>query len=245
MDHKRSPSDNPWILALSVISGCLAIVIFFTGIDSIPTLLDYLSSLTKSSLPTQLPSASFTNDCISSDIWLASSSTSHRETKDKCLDLSDSGIIASNGDLVINVQSEVPKISTIYMPLSETSIIKFNLRIDRFSSGENGNIAFGIGGESCTITNGEFIFYRSTDSKIYTVSGFSALEYGDTLSKYKLGSTDSLEFHRNNSTIEIYLNEIKVETGITSTNKPTFCISYRFPEYAHLNAVVSNFSIGK
>ena len=161
------------------------------------------------------------------------------------MDLSESGIFSSNGDLLINIQSDAPRIATIYLPMAEKDVVKFDVRIDKFKPTQNGNLAFGFGGEECKITDGEFIFYRSANSVLYVVSGVSALEFGDTLEKYTLGSTDSLEFRLNKLNFEIYHNDIIAKTGIVSVSKPTFCISYRFPEYVDLTSVISNFSIEK
>lgn len=195
--------------------------------------------------PPATSSRVFGDGCISPTTWLTSTSTQYRLTKDNCLDLSENGIFASNGDLVINIQSETPRVSTIYMPIQETKNIKFNVRIDKFNSAENGNIAFGISGKECKITDGEFIFYRSSDSKIFQISGFSALEYGDTLGKYDIGSTDSFEFNFDKSTFEFYLNGLKVKNGIIQTSESTFCISYRFPEHVYLSSVITDFYIEK
>lgn len=194
-------------------------------------------------LPSQLPTSTiYFEDCLSADIWTTTSPNS-RTTKDNCVDVSANGFSTLDNNLLINIQNGSPKTSMLYMPAPETGIIKMNVKIDTFQLGENGNLAIGLSNSTCKITEGEFIFYRSSDSKIFTIYGTTALDYGNTLSRYTLGSIDTVEFHVNKSAFEIYVNNVKAGSGYMTTNTPTFCVGYRFPYAFNLVSVISNFSI--
>lgn len=130
------------------------------------------------------------------------------------------------------------------MSVLETSSIKFDVKIDNFATGENNNLAFGVGTSDGWLTAGEFIFYRLTESKIYVVQGTSVVEYGrDTINNYKIGSVDTLEFQLNKLSFDIYLNGAKVASNLALPDSPFFWIGYRVAENAKINAVISNFSI--
>lgn len=188
------------------------------------------------------PITYFEKDCLSANIW-ASTSTNSVITNNNCIDLSANGFTTFDNNLIINIQNGSPKTSMLYMSAPETGVIKLNVKIDTFLIGDNGNLAIGLSGPTCKITEGQFIFYRSSDSKLFTIYGNTALDYGDTVSRYTLNTIDALEFHVNKSAFDIFVNNAKVASGYTSTNTPTFCIGYRFPYNFNLVSVISNFSI--
>lgn len=198
---------------------------------------------------TPLPTSAsfFENDCINSDIWTPTPLSKSRKIAGNCWDLSDNGFKVADENLFIVLQNDPPASGTMSMSAPQTGSIKFDVKIDNFTAGENNNnLAFGIGTSGGWLTTGEFIFYRPTASKIFVVQGTSVVEYGrDTINNYKFGSTDTLEFQFNKLSFDIYLNGAKVASGLTLPDSPIFWIGYRLAENSKMNAVISNFSVQK
>jgi len=188
------------------------------------------------------PITYFEKDCLSADIW-TSTSTNSVITKNNCVDASADGFTTFDNNLVINVQNGSPKTSMLYMSAPESGTIKLNVKTDTFLIGDNGNLAIGLSNPTCKITEGKFIFYRSSDSKLFTIFGNTALDYGNTISRYTLGTVDALEFHVNKSAFDIFVNNVKIDSGYMPSNSPTFCIGYRFPYNFNVISVISNFSV--
>ncbi|GER80208.1 MAG: hypothetical protein M5U11_10570 [Anaerolineales bacterium] len=194
--------------------------------------------------PSPMSVSFFENDCINSDIWTPTPFSKSRKIAGNCWDLSDNGFKVADGNLFISIQNKPPVSGTMSMSVLETSSIKFDVKIDNFATGENNNLAFGVGTSDGWLTAGEFIFYRLTESKIYVVQGTSVVEYGrDTINNYKIGSVDTLEFQLNKLSFDIYLNGAKVASNLALPDSPFFWIGYRVAENAKINAVISNFSI--
>lgn len=199
-------------------------------------------SITDTPLPTSV--TFFENDCINSDIWTPTPFSKSRKIAGNCWDLSDNGFKAADGTLFLSIQNKPPASGTMSMFVPETSRIKFDVKIDNFTTGESNNLAFGVGTSDGWLTAGEFIFYRPTTSKIYVVQGTSVVEYGrDTVNNYKLGSTDTLEFQLNKMSFDIYLNGAKVASNLALPDSPIFWIGYRIAENTKINAAISNFSV--
>lgn len=185
----------------------------------------------------------FSSDCISADIWSLSSSTPPRELENNCLDLSANGFKAFDEKLSLRIDTDRPKASAIYMQPPQTGTIKLNVKIDKFSAGENSNLVVGVGTVDNWLYSGDFLFYRITDSKIFMVFGESVIDYGEnTVNRYNLGSNDTLEFRFNGLDFDIYVNSIRVADDLELPNSPVFWIAYRLTENSSLVAEFSNFS---
>lgn len=195
--------------------------------------------------PLPKPVSFFENDCISTDIWTPTYLSKSRKLEGNCWDLSGNGFRVTDGNLFIQVQNDPPVSGTMSMLVPQTGNIKFDLKIDIFTTGESNNLVFGIGTSEGWLTSGEFVFYRPTASKIYVVQGTSVLEYGNTISNYKLGSTDTLEFQLNATSFDIYLNGTIAASNLFLPDSPVFWIGFRFSEESKIAAIISNFSVQK
>lgn len=200
--------------------------------------------ITDTPLPTSV--SFFENDCINSDIWTPTPLSKSRKIAGNCWDLSDNGFKVADGKLAIIVQNGSPTSGTISMSAPQTGSIKFDVKIDNFVAGENGNLVMGIGTSDGWLTSGKFIFYRLWKSKIYIVQGNSVTENGEnTINDYKLGTTDTFEFQFNKLSFDVYINGAKVASDLILPDSPIFWIGYRLPESSKMTAILSNFSVQK
>lgn len=199
--------------------------------------------------PTASPNIGFEKDCISSLYWTPSPESVSFTKANNCWDLSSDGIAAQNGNLLFAIQNDIPQAGSLYMVIPKQGVVKFKVRIDKFVSGEtNGNLVFGVGTVNDWLTEGEFLFFRATDSGYYIVYGNSVIEVGKrTIDSYKIGSDVIVAFQFNNLTFDIYINNTKIVSDIplSASNSQVFWVGYRLPVKSKLVASVSDFSVEK
>ncbi len=198
---------------------------------------------------TLTPKQDFSSDCINSTDWTPSPESISFTKENNCWDLSSYGIAAQDSNLSFVIKNDIPQAGSLYTPIPEKGIVKFTVKIDKFISGKtNGNLVFGVGTVNDWLTEGEFLFFRATDSGYYLVYGNSVLEVGKrTIDSYKIGSDIVVGFHFNKLAFDIYINNTKIVSDIplSASSPQVFWVGYRLPEKSNLVASISGFSIEK
>jgi hypothetical protein len=205
------------------------------------------TTIIESETPTFIPVQDFSTNCINVTDWTPSpESTSYKKEND-CWDLSSKGIIAQNGNLFLAVQNEAPQSGSLYTSPPKVGTIGFTVKIDTFTSGNiNGNLVFGVGTVDNWLTQGEFLFFRTTDTGCYIVYGNSVIEVGkETLEKYKFGSEVNILFQFSNLVFDIYVNDSRIASNLPFSPSDTqvFWIGYRVPLNSKLIASISEFHL--
>lgn len=199
--------------------------------------------------PTFMPRQDFSTNCINATDWVPSPESTLYKKENNCWDLSRKGIIAQNGDLFFAVQNDIPQSGSLYTIPPVVGTIAFTVKIDTFVSGDvNGNLAFGVGTVDNWLTDGEFLFFRTTDTGCYIVYGSSVIEVGkETLEKYKFSSDVNVEFQFNNLVFDIYVNDSEIASNLpfSPSDSQVFWIGYRVPLNSKLIASVSEFRLEK
>ena len=199
------------------------------------------------STSTIIPQQNFSTNCINATDWTPSPENTSFKKENNCWNLSSSGIAAQNGELFFAVQNDIPQTSSLYMPIPKEGIIKFNVNVDTFASGgTNGNLVFGVGTVDGWLTEGEFVFFRATNSGYYIVYGNSVIDVGKrTINNYELGSDVVVTFQFNNLVFDIYIDNTKIVSNIPlpSSNPQVFWIGYRLQEDSKFVASVSEFRV--
>ncbi len=201
------------------------------------------------STSTFLPIQDFSTNCINATDWTPSPESISFTKENNCWDLSSYGIAAQDGKLFFVIKNDIPQAGSLYMPIPKQGVVKFTVKIDKFISGKtNGNLVFGVGTVNDWLTEGEFLFFRATDSGYYLVYGNSVIEVGKrTIDSYEIGSDIVVGFQFSKLAFDIYINNAKIVSDIplSASSSQVVWVGYRLPENSNLVASISDFSVEK
>ncbi len=202
--------------------------------------------------PTIIPGQDFEANCIDSGFWTPYKGETHPKDNKGCWELSDWGISAQDGGLLLAKEDFTGYSRSIYTVLPENAEIRFTVRIDKLTTivNSDSNLVFGIGNADQWLLAGKYLIYRviSPDSLVYALYTSSVLEAGMSyFSNYTLGQEQRVVFSIKGLLLDIYIDDLKVLGSVTlsPSDKKVFWIGFHLPTSGNITAFIKDVRVVK